>query len=59
MRAVVLTVALLFIALLGALTIADIVHNGLNALDVVAVLILLLFVTGIGGALRHRPPPGG
>jgi hypothetical protein len=56
MRAVVLTVALLFIALLGALTIADIVHNGLTALDVIAALILLLFTIGIVGALRNPPP---
>lgn len=57
MRQLVLIVALLFIAMLVALTVSDIVNNGFNALDVVAVLILGLFTTGIVGALRHPPPP--
>lgn len=56
MRTVVLIVALLFIAMLGALTVVDIVHNGVTALDGVAILILVLFTTGIVGALRSPPP---
>lgn len=55
MRAVVLALALLFIGLFGALTVADIVHNGLNALDVVSILVLTLFTVGIVGALRNPP----
>ena len=57
MRQIVLVVSLLFIALIAVLTVLDIVNNGFNALDVVAVLILGLFTTGIVGALR-QPPPG-
>jgi hypothetical protein len=57
MRQIVLAVSLLFILLIATLTVLDIVHNGVNALDVVAVLILGLFTTGIVGALRQPPPP--
>ena len=56
MRVTVLTLALLFIILLAALTVADIANNGLTALDVVAVLILVLFSVGVLGALRNPPP---
>jgi hypothetical protein len=57
LRQLILIVALLFIGGLAALTVSDIVNNGFNLLDVVAVLILGLFTTGILGALRHLPPP--
>ena len=50
-----LTIALVFIAGLTALTVADLVRNGLNALDVLAGLIIVLFLVGIVGALRHPP----
>ena len=56
MRVTVLTLALLFIVLLAALTVADIANNGLTALDVVAMLILVLFSVGVLGALRNPPP---
>ena len=56
MRVTVLTLALLFIILLAALTVADIANNGLTALDVVAGLILVLFSIGVVGALRNPPP---
>ena len=56
MRQLLLIVALLFIGMLVALTVADIANNGLNALDVVAALVLVLFTTGIVGALLHPPP---
>ncbi len=56
MRIIVLTIAVLFIGVLGALTVADIAHNGLTALDVFAILILVLFTVGIVGALRNPPP---
>jgi hypothetical protein len=57
MRQILLFVALLFIALLAVLTALDVVHHGVNVLDVVAILILVLFTTGIVGALLHPPPP--
>lgn len=56
MRAVILVLALLFIGLLVLLTALDIAHNGLNGVDVLAALVLLLFATGILGALFQRPP---
>jgi hypothetical protein len=56
MRTAILTIALLFITMLAALTVLDIVHYGVTALDIVAVLILVLFTTGIVGALRSPPP---
>ena len=56
MRQLILIVALLFIAVFAALTVSDIVNNGFNPLDIVAVLILGLFTTGIVGALMNPPP---
>jgi hypothetical protein len=55
-RALILIVALVFIALLAALTVRDIVHYGVTPVSVLAVLVLTLFCTGIVGALRQRPP---
>jgi hypothetical protein len=55
MRFAVLAVALLFIAMLTALTVLDIVHYGVTALDVLSFLILALFLTGVLGALRNPP----
>jgi hypothetical protein len=55
-RQLILIVALLFIGAFAVLTVSDIVNNGFNPLDVVAVLILGLFTTGIVGALLHPPP---
>jgi hypothetical protein len=52
----ILVVALLFIAALATLTALDIAHYGLTVLDVLAILILVLFCTGIIGALRNPPP---
>jgi hypothetical protein len=54
-RGAVLIVALLFIAGLGALTVIDMVRYGVSAIDVLAILVLVLFITGIVGALRHPP----
>ncbi len=56
MRTVLLVIALVFIAALGFLTARDISHYGLNVLDLASILILILFCTGIVGALSHRPP---
>jgi hypothetical protein len=52
-------VALVFIAGLGLLTALDISHTGLNWLDVLAILVLILFATGIVGALLEPPRKGG
>jgi hypothetical protein len=54
-RIAVLTIALAFILLLGTLTVYVFIHNGVSADGVIAVLILVLFVVGIVGALRHPP----
>jgi len=54
-RAVVLTVALVFIALLGYLTARDLASHGVTAIGVMAVFVLVLFVAGILGALLNRP----
>ena len=55
MRVAVFTVALLFIVALGVLTVRDIRLYGATPLDVVAVIVLVLFTTGIVGAFL--PPP--
>jgi hypothetical protein len=55
LRIVVLTIALLFIALFGFLTALDFAHNGVTALGVFAVCVLVLFSVGIVGALRQPP----
>jgi hypothetical protein len=59
MRIVLLVVALVFIAGFGLLTALDIAHTGLNWLDVLAILVLVLFATGIVGALLEPPRKGG
>jgi cyanate permease len=41
------------IAVIGALTVAMFVHDGLNARVVVSVLILAVFLFGVVGAMRH------
>jgi len=56
-RAVVLTIALLFIGFFALLTALDIRHYGLSPVDVIAIAILVLFTTGIVGAMRNPPPP--
>lgn len=55
MRTVILLVALAFIALLGVLTAIDISHHGVTLVGALAILILVLFMTGIVGALIHPP----
>jgi hypothetical protein len=59
MRWVLLVVVLVFIAGMGLLTALDIAHTGLNWLDVLAILVLVLFATGIVGALLQAPRKGG
>jgi hypothetical protein len=55
-RIVILIIALVFIGLLGALTVRDIIQYGVTPVSVLAVVVLTLFCTGIVGALRHPPP---
>ena len=38
-------------ALIGVLTVLDMIHNGVTWLDVLALLVTLLFATGILGSL--------
>ncbi len=47
-----LSITLVFIAGLTALTGVDLARNGVNALDVLSIMILLFFWVGIVGALR-------
>jgi hypothetical protein len=54
-RRVILIVTLAFIGLLATLTVLDFIHNGVNALGVISILILVLFSIGIVGALRNPP----
>lgn len=55
MRVVLLAVTLVFIVLLGALTVIDISRYGLTGVSVLALIVLVLFATGVLGALRHPP----
>ena len=55
MRAAVFTVALLFIVALAVLTVRDIRIHGVTPVDVLAIIVLVLFTTGIVGALLHPP----
>lgn len=55
MRFVMLVLVVAFTALIGVLTVLDMVRHGVNWLDVLAILIVVLFATGIVGALLHRP----
>jgi hypothetical protein len=55
LRIVVLTITVLFIVMLGALTAIDISRHGVTVLGVTAILVVFLFMIGIVGALR--PPP--
>jgi len=55
MRLAVLSLALLFIGVLGALTVKDIHTHGLTPVGVLAVGIVVVFTIGIIGALLHPP----
>ena len=44
---------------IGIATVSDIIHNGVTWLDIVALLIVLLFATGICGALWESLRRGG
>jgi cytochrome c biogenesis protein CcdA len=55
MRFVLLVLVVAFTVLIGVLTALDMVRHGVTWLDVLAILIVILFGTGIVGALLHRP----
>ncbi len=55
MRVLVLIVVVVFTTFIGVLTALDMVHHGVNWLNVLAILIVVLFATGIVGALVQRP----
>ncbi|MFZ0971942.1 MAG: hypothetical protein WAN22_06925 [Solirubrobacteraceae bacterium] len=55
MRLLVLTIALLFDAALGALTVRDIHTHGVTPVAVLAIIIVVVFTIGIVGALLHSP----
>ncbi len=51
LRVVLLAVTLAVTAFIAVATISDIIHHGLSWLDIAALLVVLLFATGICGAL--------
>ena len=53
--ALLLILVVAFTVLIGVLTALDMIHHGVNWLDVLAILIVVLFGTGIVGALLHPP----
>ena len=55
MRLAVLTLALLFVGALSALTVRDIHMHGLTPVGVLAVIIVVVFAIGVIGALLHPP----
>jgi hypothetical protein len=55
LRLLVLTISLLFISVLGALTVKDIHNHGLTPVAVLAILIVVVFTIGVIGALLHPP----
>jgi hypothetical protein len=55
MRYVLLVLVVAFTSLIGVLTALDIVHqHTISWLDVLSILIVVLFATGIIGALLHK-----
>ena len=55
MRFLLLILVVAFTVLIGVLTALDMIHHGVNWLDVLAILIVVLFGTGIVGALLQPP----
>jgi hypothetical protein len=51
LRVALLLVTVAVIGFIAVATVSDIVHNGVSWLDVVALFVVLLFATGICGAL--------
>jgi predicted permease len=56
MRYILLVLVVAFTTFIGVLTVLDMVHqHGVSWLDVLSILIVVLFSTGIVGALLHKP----
>lgn len=55
MRFVVLVIVVVFTVFIGVLTALDIARHGVTWLDVLSILIVILFGTGIVGALLQPP----
>ncbi len=55
-RAALLGSALLFIAILAALTVLAALDGGVNVLTLVSLLVLALLGAGVVGAMRAPPP---
>ena len=55
MRFTLMVVTVVFTGLIGVLTVLDMVHNGVTWLDLVAIVVVVLFATGIIGALWQWP----
>ena len=55
MRFVVLVIVVIFTVFIAVLTALDIAHHGVTWLDVLSILIVILFGTGIVGALLQPP----
>lgn len=56
MRYVLLPIAVLFTAVILVLTVLDMIHHGVSWIDILALLIVVLFATGVIGALLTPPP---
>jgi hypothetical protein len=55
MRLAVFTASLLFIGAMAVLTVRDIRMHGATPVDIVAIVVLVIFTTGIVGAMLHPP----
>jgi hypothetical protein len=51
LRIVLFVVTAVLTGLIGVFTVLDMIHNGVSWLDVLALLVTLLFATGILGSL--------
>jgi hypothetical protein len=51
LRIVLFVVTAVLTGLIGVFTVMDMIHNGVSWLDVLALLVTLLFATGILGSL--------
>jgi heme A synthase len=55
MRYLLLVLVVVFTVLIGVFTALDMIHHGVNWLNVLAILVVVLFGTGIVGALLQPP----
>jgi hypothetical protein len=56
LRIVLFVVTAVLTGLIGVFTVMDMIHNGVSWLDMLALLVTLLFATGILGSLWQMPP---